>query len=338
MSLKIRRLIKEDFPQVSKLFDSRKTIEELEWLYYNLEDPSIFNAYVAVDDQNTIIGVDAFILSSYSYNNNQIIGVTPITWMVKSDYKGMAGISLFKKVLEHSNLSIIIGGSQTSLDLYPLFKYRAISKISMYYKILNLTAYYKSLKDKSVKKRIKMLLYLLPSRFKYAAKSNLTKDIEFIAYARNNYEEEKIVQNVFEKKLSKKCLDKFLDCPLLQSHAYLIRKNKQHLGFCVLYIDDIDGIKKGRIVHLPFYGTDHKLWNSTINYCVKLLKKAQCCVITIQAQHHLYRKACVDNGFINIKTHDTRIFLRDLEGSMKDVPDSSWNLQFSEGDHAYRTL
>ena len=104
MSLTIRPLKKEDLPQISALYNARKTVEELEWLYKNLENPSVFNAFVAEDENHAIIGVDAFILSTYVFNETKHLGVTPITWMLKPDYKGMAGISLFKKVLEQSKL------------------------------------------------------------------------------------------------------------------------------------------------------------------------------------------------------------------------------------------
>ena len=39
MSTKIRRICESDFPEVSRLFDIRKGIEELKWLYRDPENP-----------------------------------------------------------------------------------------------------------------------------------------------------------------------------------------------------------------------------------------------------------------------------------------------------------
>ena len=65
----------------------------------------------------------------YYQDKKEIQGVTPITWMIAPNYKGMAGIYLFKKAMEQGDIGVVLGGTEIAQTLYPLFKYKHISNI-----------------------------------------------------------------------------------------------------------------------------------------------------------------------------------------------------------------
>lgn len=95
----IRRLETADLENVSKLYDDRKSLEELKWLFHDFEKPDNYNGFVAVDENNRIIGVIGYCLSEYHQKNEKISGVVPMSWKLAADYKGFAGVQLFKKAI-----------------------------------------------------------------------------------------------------------------------------------------------------------------------------------------------------------------------------------------------
>jgi len=114
----IRRIEEKDFKAVSALYNGRKSVEELIWLFTNPEDSNSYNAFVAEDKENEIIGVCGYVQSTYFDNKINKSGVIPISWKISSDYKGMAGVLLFKKIISLGDFGITIAGSDTAQNLY----------------------------------------------------------------------------------------------------------------------------------------------------------------------------------------------------------------------------
>lgn len=334
----IRRIKEEDFQGVSNLYDGRKSIEELKWLYTDPNNSDIFNAFVAVNEKNVIIGEIAFSLSNYIQDTKEVYGVIPMNWKISREYKGMAGILLLKKVLSLGDFGITIGGSKTAQNLYPLFKFKYLSNIDEYYKILNLTQLFKSYKRKSLIKTIGMISYLIPSYYKNPSHKSLYLDIELIDYDGNNFVSERDYKNVFKKQITKKYIDWLLGCPTLKTYGFSIKKGNEYFGICVLYIQKINGINRGRIVHIPFLGNDKKLWSSVINKCITFFKKEECCIITGLVNHNLSHLGFSKSGFTKIKKHAKPLFIKDDNQNLSSININNWFLQYSEGDKAYREI
>jgi len=334
----IRRIEEDDFEAVSALYNGRKSVEELKWLFTNPNDPNTHNAFVAIKNDDHIIGVIGYILSVYSQNNRQILGSIPISWKLTPNYKGMAGVLLFKKVMNLGSFGITIAGSETAKDLYNLFKYKKNSNLNHFYKILNLNNTFKSLHRKSLIKTIGMFGYLLPGFFINPKKSSLDQKIQLIKYDSSKFIEEPKFNTIFRKEINKNYIDWLLDCPLLKTYAFSIKKGSKFLGTCIFYIKDEEGFKKGRIVHLPYLGKDIKIWKSVISKCISFFKKEKCCIIDSVAHNHINQESYLKSGFIPIKKHSKPLYIKDPKSVLKNIEIKNWFLQYSEGDKAYRSF
>ena len=228
MTDKIRRITNEDFKEVSELFkwDKDNSIEELKWLFSDPSNSNTYNAFVAINSSNIIIGVIGYILSSYYQGERDVTAVLPISWMLHSDYKGIAGVSLFRKVSEFGNIGIIMGGSHTAQKLFPLFKYKSLGYTDVFYKILNIPNYYIILKRKSFLKKLGMFCYLLPSYFQSTSKKLIYKDIYLIPYDYKNFVKEKDYKDIFKRRVTKNNIDWLLSCPSLKTFGFFIKKGK----------------------------------------------------------------------------------------------------------------
>lgn len=333
----IRRIENEDFSDVSNLFDLDNSVEKLKWLFTNPDEPNKFNAFVAIEN-NKIIGVIGYILSTYTQGNNKVQGVTPIAWRIDSTYKGIAGVSLFKKVSNIRDVGIAIGGTDIARTLYPMFKYRSLVYSEHYYKILNIFDYYKVLKRKTLLKKIGMFGYLLPSYFRKTSVKLIHKDINLIPYDFSNFINEKEYKGILKKKVTKNYIDWLLDCPMLKTFAFIVKKGEDELGVCVLYIQKFKNCYKGRIVHMPFLGFDNSLWLAVINKCIMFFKKEKCCFVSGLAKTELYQGGLSNSGFKKISMHKTPFYIKDSSQTLESFDISNWHLQFSEGDISFMHL
>lgn len=334
----IRRIEEKDFKAVSALYNGRKSVEELQWLFTNPADPSIYNAFVAIKDQNKLIGVIGYVKSIYTQNNLQYSGTIPISWKLESNYKGMAGVLLFKKVLNLGDFGITIEGSKTAIDLYALFKYKYVSEIQQNYKILDLKKAFKSLHRNNFIKTIGMFGYLLPSYFINSKKKTLYNDIELIKYDGSNYPESMEYNSVFKKEINKNYYDWLLNCPVLKTQGFIIKKGGVFFGTVVLYIKEEENIKKGRIIHLPYLGNDIKIWKSVIGKCITYLKDQNCCIVDSLAHNDMNSESYIQSGFINIKKHSKPLYIKDPNHLLNTIDLNNWFLQYSEGDKGYRNF
>ena len=333
----IRRIEDTDFEAVSAFYNGRKSIEELKWLFTNPDDPGVYNAFVATKESK-IVGVIGYVLSDYVQDKRIFSGTIPISWKIESHYKGMAGVLLFKKVMNLGEFGITIAGSETAKDLYTLFKYKYVSNIEHFYKILNLKNTYKSLHRKNFIKTLGMFGYLLPSYFSNSKDSALYKDIELIKYDGSNYVEDVKYDSVLKKQTNKNYIDWLLACPILKPHAFIIKKENEFLGTGVLYIKEEKNIRKGRIVHLPYLGEDLKIWESVIEKCIAFLKEEGCCIIESVAHNRINQEAYKKTGFINIQKHSKPLYIKDSKELLRKVDLKNWFLQYSEGDKSYRSF
>jgi hypothetical protein len=114
--------------------------------------------------------------------------------------------------------------------------------------------------------------------------------------------------------------------------------DSQYYGICVLYIKNINGINRGRIVHLPYLGNNETLWESVIEKCITFFKKEKCCIVTALAHNSINQLGYIKSGFIRIKKHRKPLFIKDTNQKLSSFHVDNWFLQFSEGDKAYRDL
>jgi len=335
MKIVIQRIANDDeFVGVYDLFEEEKSIKELKWLYSDPNDNELYNAFVAKNEMNEIIGVIGYQASTFIKGKKELIGVTGFTWKVAPNIKGMHGVLLLKKIFDHGSFVYSMGGTQDSLKFYKLFNFKKINTYTKYFKILNLSEYSESLKKDSLKRRIGFLGLLWPSLIKNRSKRMLNKDLVFENYE-NNFISAQDDDKIFRKKITKNYIEWLLKCPFLNSYAFVIKKNDLHLGICVLYIQNVNGINIGRIVHLPFLGYDTKNWVSAIDKCLTFFKMKKCAAVSGIASHKMNHQGFKKTGFIGNRLTSKPIFLKDVDQRLKMSQIDSWFIQYSEGDMPY---
>ncbi len=243
----------------------------------------------------------------------------------------MHGVLLKKKMFDYGNFFYTMGGTQDAMMFYDLFKIKKVNKYTKYIKILNLNEYNKSLKKVSLKRRIGFLGLLWPSLIKNRSKRMLHKDLVFKKYE-NNFISPKDYDKIFQKKTTKNYIEWLLRCPNLDSYAFVIKKKDLYLGTCVLYIQNVNGINIGRIVHLPFLGYDTKNWVSAIDKCLIFFKMKKCAAVSGIASHEMNHQGFKKTGFIGNRLTSKPIYVRDVDQKLKKIKSDCWFLQFSEGD------
>jgi len=334
----IRRLKGDDFEAISALYNGRKNIEELKWLLTDPDDPNHYNAFVAEKDDKSIVGVIGYSLSIYTQNRKSSKGVIPMNWKIADDYKGMAGVLLFKKVLSLGEFGIAISGSKTAQDLYSLFKYRFKGNISQYYKILDLFTMIKHYKRKNVIKTYGMIAKISLSFLKNNYSSIIVQNVRLSPYDSKSSPIISNNQNTFQKKITKNYIEWLIRCPSVKALAYNITKGSKEYGTCILYICNNGKIKFGRIIHLPFLADDKQLWKEVISQCSKILKEKGCALVTGVALNDLNKEGYQNSGYIEIKKHAKPLFIKDSNNILETFNIGNWFLQYSEGDKGYRNF
>ena len=335
----IRRIKDVDFEEVSGLFEQGNSVEELLWLFADPNDSTKYNAFVVVDIKNDIIvGVIGYELSRYTQFGREIIGVLPFSWKLKPGYKGFAGVSLYKEVSKLGEIGVNIGSSEIAKKISLLFKYKSSIQFDKYYKILNTFNFFLYFKNKDLIKSLAKYLYLVPSYFFRLSKLFLDKNISLTPYDGNNFVKEKEFKNIFKKEITKNYINWLLDCPIVKTYAFVIKKEDESLGICVLNIKKDRNLFIGRIVHLPFLGYDKKVWISVIEKCLIFLKGKGCCVVSGIAIDEMGQKGYSKSGFIRIKKLHKPILIKDVDKKITEFNIYNWHFQFSEGDISIRNF
>tara|TARA_R110002073_G_scaffold72537_1_gene177536 strand:- start:544424 stop:545440 length:1017 start_codon:yes stop_codon:yes gene_type:complete len=338
MSFTIRKITIDDFEEASSIFEFDNSVEELKWLFQNPDDENDYNAMVAIDNNNEIIGVLGYFLSDYRNKDQKISVVIPMNWIVKTGYKGFAGISLFKKVTNIRDTSIAIWGTDVVKKLYPMFKFKHVIDSDIFYKIIKPRRYFKILKRKNILKKIGVFLFLIPSYFNKPLKRNLYSDVKLVPYTFDNFIQEKASFNTIKKVINKNYVDWMLKCPSVDSFAFVVQREEEIFGICVLYIKRIKNTYIGRIVHLPELGVDVKLWYSVINECVNFLKSKGCCFISAVGIDEVEEEGITKSGFTKFHVHREPIYVKNENDTFNSMSFSKWSFQYSDGEIMLRNF
>lgn len=341
MGFNIRELRTSDLDHLIENIASRRKHNEYGWVLQHADDPARFNAYVAVDDDDKVFGVIGYIVSDYVYNHRTVRGVIPMAWKIHDDYKGFAGVQLFKKVLDLGDFKFAIGGSDDAKELYKAFKLVYRQQIQQYYKVLKPVQYIRSSKKKWITD-LGFLLYTLPSYLFGRGKSVTGASGRLVIepynpqtrYEFNNPFEEKVLT----KKIGQDYLNWLLSCPVVEAEAFVVRYDQHCLGVAVCFLQTRRNVKRGRIVHVPYLGDDKTLWKELLNYLTGHFRSHACCYISVLGNSKFLKKALSDSWFINIPQKSRPLYIKDPSNTLEGIPVADWNIQFTEGDKSYRNF
>ncbi len=337
----IIRLVKSaDFVHLHNLYQKRKSISELKWLLQDPDDSAKFNGYVAVNKEDTIVGMIGFISSTYKFGDKEFIGVIPMSWKIEEGYKGMAGIQLFKKVLQHGDFNLTIEGSLLAQSIYPMFGLKNVGCSHTCMKLLKPLQYYLSFENKPLYRRLGNFAIMLQSFIKKTPKVKGVLDINEVNINDIDKNVPYLYKNYLEKKMSANYIKWLLKCPVNKSFGFEIYNKDKFIGYSVCYVHRIKGkYNRGRIVYIPNFESNNLLSEDLIAFLTRFLKKKGCASISMSLMDLNLLNVVKGSGFIDYTSKDKPIFVRPsniLETIGVNV--DNWYMQYTEGDKAYRNI
>lgn len=331
----IRQTTHEDLDIISALYNYRKSREELRWVFTNPETGSL-DSVVAVDNNNTITGVIGYEVATYQIDERSFTGVMPMSWMVDKNSPGLTGINLFRHVTRQSTLLRAIGGSDDAKGIYPVFKLTRCGELNYYYKMFRPVGYFRSLESSLVKRAGNMILnlpgFISPTRCD-------TRDLEMIPYSDNLLPAESpSVPGIVSRKLTSSYFNWILRCPLHDSWVFHIIYNGRYMGEIILFRANLNGIFRGRLVHISHLGYDPDPWIKVISWAERFMMEKKCVSLNA-AGHTPVIKAVLRmmNYFKN--THHTKpVYIRQSDPIVSESEIAGWHIQFTESDKSYRNI
>ena len=333
---KIRRSTEQDITGIVRLYDNRKSNDELEWLLLESRNPCILRSFVAINSNNEVCGHIGYIVYNYRINKEFITGMHPLNWIVSPSVSGPVGLLLLKEVIKIGNgdFTFMIGGSQLTRKISPLIRFPLVFHLIDAIQVINWFGYYNLQKGNSFRKIIKTTMYFLQSlisikRKKYDSNIHLEKYNE-VKYKQIS------VKNVFYNDLSDLSINWLINCPIVNSYAFIIKKKKEIIGYTILYIYKNNTIKTGRIVHISFLEEEND-WIVALNNIYKFFKDNGCSIITALGCHPVFIKCLKNTGYI-FSGSKRPVYIRDDKKIIKDLSLRSMHFTFCEADMGYRGM
>ena len=340
--LVIRRSTAHDIAAISSLISSfygQKSSEaELNWALSDPWNKDAYRSFVALNKDNKVVGHIGYVAYKYKFKGSIFTGVHPVSWIVATDASGPVGLILMKKAIEigQGGFTYIIGGSGITQEIAKLFRFRLAFHIDNYFKVINWAGYFKMQKGVFTRKILKTLLTFLKSIKLIQVKACIPQ-IELEKYVGGDIEFP-LDDNTLCNDLSGKDVNWLLECPLLDTEAFLIKWKGKSIGCAILYIKERpDNFKTGRIVHLSYIGSNEYLWCGVIAQLERFLKEKGCAVISTLANHPVFKKSLSLSGYIPTRQRRP-IFVRDSSNAFSNIPRNSLHLTFCEGDLGYRGM
>jgi len=336
--LVIRRSTEQDIASISRLYDYKRSEEELKWALSDPWNENSFRSFIALDNDNRVVGHLGYVTYRYKFNGSSFTGVHPVSWIVANDVSGPVGIILMKKIIEmgEGDFTYIIGGSKITQEIAKLFRFKLEFYIDNYFRVVNWAGYFKMQNGAFIKKILKTLLTFVRSMKVIRIKEHIS-NIELEKYVGGRIGNQPD-EATFCNDLDEKDVNWLLECPLLKAEAFLIKWDGKTLGCAILYINErLDNVKTGRIVHLSYIGGNEYLWYGAIAQLEQALREKGCAIVSTLAIHPVFKKALALSGYISAG-HGRPVFVRDHNNLLKNIPKEHLHLTFCEGDLGYRGM
>lgn len=340
MPEKIRLVQVADLIQLQQLYKDGKTVSELNWLLQDPDDESKLNGFVALNNDQRIVGMIGFVSGVYRLGDAEINGVIPMSWKIADDYKGLAGIQLFRKVMQLGAFSLTIEGSHLAQSVYPLFGLKNIGYSHTCMRLLKPFKYFISLKGRPLIRMIGNFAIMLQSYMKSSGSINGFLDIKRVAIEDIDKDTPYVHKEYFEKHISANYIKWLMKCPLNDSLVFEIYREDEFVGYSVCYIKRMSKkISRGRIVYMPNFGMNQILAKELIAYLENYLKMEGCSSIDISAMDENLFKTIISSGFIDYRSKDKPVFIKSGNAIDKmGICFEKWFMQYTEGDKAYRAI
>lgn len=313
-----------------------KDAVELEWLFSDPDHPGRFNGFMARNGDGGPAGIIGYVINSYRYRDQVLQGVIPMSWMIAPDHRGILGIQLLMKVMKLGDFGFAIEGSTQAQTSYRAARLRYVASARVYTKVLNVFRYAGSGDPVSPRWWMKGV-YLNGRRNGTRGVSPDTSVELFPANGSTGLYYPTIEEPAM---IPTDARNRWItSCPLVESITVSVRYRGRGMGTAICYLEaKRNGIKRGRIVHIPYMGNNTDAYFDTITLLEDLLAKQGCCSVSVLAMHPALQGALAQQGYKHLKSASRALYVRDPEKRLQSAPLSDWHLTFYESDKGYRGI
>lgn len=325
----VEKLYREIYADRPHLIKGRK---ELEWLFSDPHQAGPMPGYVARTPWHELVGVIGYSLNRYRFDGRELKGVIPISWMISAKHRGLLGIQMLQKVMNEGDFGFAIQGSKEAQMSYQAVRLKYVGAAHVYTKVLRPMAYVRSGIPFSPTNLLKAGYYLGRQKnppgqaMVHLEPGNGSQDLNHAPV-----EHLAMVPEANRNQWLK-------DCPLVEMISFTLYHKDQEKGPAICYICETEGIRRGRIVHIPYLGNDTEAYQQAIALLEKELVEHSCCSVNALAMQSASRQALLNQGYRTRKSTARTLYVRDPENLLKGVPLTQWYLTFYESDKAYRSI
>lgn len=324
----IRQTTDADLEGVAKLWHPRRRDPAIfRWL---LADPEgRLRSFVAVAGEK-IVGHIGYIISDYRFNGASYKGVFTIEWLVDEASGKQAALPLYSKVLQLGDFTFVIGGTEVVWKIYPLLKFKTPLQVSRFLKVTRPLPYLKALNHDPLRKILKTGYYSRGLLLHKPLPGN--DDLALVPYqgdAPALLESNLTVAN----EARKEHIEWLMKVPGMDAYPFTLCQGGKAIGTALCYVQEIEGVVCGRIVHVSYLGKEVRFWRQLLHQLEQFLTQKGCCIITTLACDAHFVQALKENGHVVLRK--SPFWLRDPKRRFEGA---SWHLTYLEGDLAYRDM
>ena len=314
VKIEIRKTVSEDLCGIQSFYKNIISMDTLNWLLSTYNNS--FRSYIAVTEDDKVVGHIGYFLSKYSYNGHVYDGVHNMLWIVKPEVKGAVGLSLLDKTVIKADFSFAIGASNYSKVLFPLLHFEHKFDIPIF---------------------LKVICPFLSSRRKN--NSAEPKNIVLSTFHKDDLHTKSTMNNVFKNITDIGHIRWLLKCPILDTYAFTIKKEEAPIGIAVCYIKNrYNFLKTGRIIHISYLGNNINLWSEVINIINQFFVSKGCIIITALASHPNFIQALKKVGYFTNKRLSKPFFFNNDKNILPEIPNDLFHFTFLEADLGYRNM
>jgi len=325
----VEKLYREVYAQQPHLIKSRV---ELEWLFSDPHQKGPMPGYVARTPWHELIGVIGYSMNTYRFDGRELKGVIPISWMIAPGHRGLLGIQMLQKVMNEGDFGFALQGSREAQVSYQAVRLKHVGAAHIYTKVLRPFAYVRSGVPNSPINLLKAGYYL--GRQKNApGPAVLRLEPGSGSEGLNHGPVEHLAMIPDAKR------NQWLEaCPLTEMISWTLYHRDREKGPAICYICEKKGVRRGRIVHIPYLGNDTEAYRQAIALLERELAQRSCCSVNALAMLNASRHALIRQGYRTRKGTARTLYVRDPDRLLEGVDLDQWYLTFYESDKGYRGI
>jgi hypothetical protein len=295
MSLEIRQIEEFDYRELPQLFNHRKSHEFISWLYSH-PNHHYKSAYVAIES-NELIGAIGYIKQPYFVDGELLNGLIPLSWEVKQEKRGLAGLKLLFKALNDSDFYLGLDGSEDMKGIFKQLGFKKVGEARGAQKVLKPFRYLRTLKSIGVKDLLRytrdLTNYLLIGHESLPLTVLKSIDIQM-------YEGATSRKDTFSNSISKGHLEWLNRMPGIKLHLFNIVTDEVCLSPVVIMIKNFKtGLNNASILHIPPMEVSQlSLLKDVIVDIERFLKAQHVTSVKILSSDKLLDKVLKKRGFV----------------------------------------